>query len=1184
MRKNLTHPGTALPKKKLLLFLLLTASLQSHVLSQDFASSKVRPLARESGEKPKQSKSLIGVLSELSVKYGVQFDYERQMLEGKMVHLYSSGKNSRDLDNLLQELLQPLDLKFEKFSDSNYLIYSEKGKKDIRKIEKKAIPTTSGGDWKNSLLPLNSLALTNVLPTHAMKDVIVKGQVSDNQGQALPGVTVILKGSSTGTATDVNGNYTLAIPDGDGTLVFSFIGYLTEEVPISNRTVIDIKMIPDIKALEEVVVVGYGIQKKVSVTGSISSVDAKDLKLPTSNMTNVLAGRLAGVMSVQRSGEPGYSSSEFWIRGFGTFSGGRYPLILVDGVERTSRDMNVLDYLDPEEIENISVLKDASATALYGVRGANGVVLVTTRRGKEGKPSVNARVERGMSTPIGLPKLVNGQQYITLFNEANRNEGKPAFFSPEDSAKHVSHLYPYTHPDVNWVEELVKDWTPNHRVVLNVSGGGKTAKYFINATYFGQSGIWKENSLEKYKQNVREDKYNFRSNVDVNITKTSLLALTLGGSINNYNFPGAAANDMMWSMFRVPPTLFPKVYPNGSIPGTSGEQRMNPYGRLTQRGYSNQFRNSISSTLSLKQDLPFITQGLSLKGTASFDAFNQHFLNKRKNFYTYQMVVNDKTGDTTYVETATGDDFLGFDRHFTGNRAVYLEGLVQYDRTFNSAHNVTAMLVYNQREYFDANADNAINAVAYRRNGLAGRITYAFRDKYFAEANFGYNGSENFPKGKRFGLFPSISAGWLVSEESLFKQHLRVIDWLKLRGSYGLAGNDDIGGRRFVYLATTTWEGNWYYGDFQERRAIKEDEPATNDVSWEIAKKLNAGFEIKLFKSAFSLQADYFHENRTGIFIRRDLMPDIMGYNKRPFSNVGRMRNQGVDLEASYRNKVGKFDFEIRGNYVFARNKVLYREEPANRPDNLLRTGKRNDQQFGLVWDGFFSAEDIARMRETEERMKQDPSYMPTGEDFPLHTFKSTGAYQPGDYKYKDLNRDGKVNSNDETAIGFANYPEYTYGVGLSVRYSGFDLSLWFQGVGNYTTILKNEAIIPFILGGYGSATVQAMDRWHINENGETVEGFYPRLGTSRDANNYQASSRWQVDLSYFRLKTADFGYTIPASITKKLKISNCRLFVNGINLFTWSKFKWWEPDISDEPFNRYPMMQTWNTGVNITF
>ncbi len=1019
------------------------------------------------------------------------------------------------------------------------------------------IPSTVVAGQESGLVASRTFTWPNSSRNRAAKaELTVQGRVTSEADEGMPGVTVVIKGTTRGVTTDKDGKFSISVPNAQATLTFTYIGYKDQEIVIGNQTTLTIKLLPDEKTLQEVVVVGYGEQKKVSFTGAESAITTRELKqTPTALLGNALGGRMAGIVTVQRSGEPGYDNPNVWIRGVGTFGSNQAPLFLVDGVER---DFN---NIDPHEVESFTILKDASATAVFGVRGANGVVLVNTRRGTSGKPKVSLTLEKGIISPTRLPKYVDGFTYATLYNEASQNAGLPLPYTDEVLQKIKDQSDPIRYPNVDWMN-LLKPTAAQSHANLNISGGNPTVRYFVSASYFNDQGFFREDARNAYRTNIDRKRYNLRTNVDINLSKDIEMNIGITGIAENRNFPGTSTQDLFNLINKATPVLYPMLYPDGRIPGTVASQRENPYGRMTNTGYQTEFLGTTQGTFGLKYDLNRFVQGLSIRGRFAFDSYSTNRIERRKNFETWLASANDDptTGQPIYTLTAEGDKFLGYGVTSSGERRAYTEASVNYSRTFGR-HDVSGLILYNQGDR-QLTANSAIGSLPYRRMGIVGRITYGWAEKYFGEVNFGYNGSENFPRGNRFGFFPAVSAGWVISEEPFFKNNLPAINVLKLKGSYGIVGNDQINEQRFLYLTTLTSGGNYLFGtEFgNTTTGILESAIGNPNITWETSQKSNIGLEVHAFKDRLTLLVDLFREHRTNILTQRGTVPDLLGIQTLPYANIGIANNQGIDGTLAYRTSLGGLRMDFRGNYTFAKNKVVFIDEPKRRFDYLLRTGQPINQPFGLEAIGFFK---------DAEEIKSSPR----------QTFTSTVS--PGDIKYRDTNGDGVIDVYDEKAIGFPNVPQVIYGLSSNFSFKGFDLSFLFQGVGHVSVFRNFQGYIPFSQGQFGNVLTAALDRWTV-EN-PNPNATFPRLYPGNNDNNYRNSTFWQVNGSYLRLKNAQIGYTLPKLYAQRLKMESIRLYANGLNLFLWDKIKHYDPESGDGA-GRYPPSRVINFGLNINF
>ena len=983
----------------------------------------------------------------------------------------------------------------------------------------------------------------------------IAGRVIDAETkEPIIGATVWVKDSALGTNTNVDGAFDYTFTGHYGYIAVSYIGYQTQEFPVTNLPkVIELSAGNE---LDEVVVVGYGTQKKASVVGSIASVSVNDIRMPTAKISNNLAGQLAGVISVQRSGEPG-ASSTFWIRGISTFGSSTTPLVLVDGIERD------LDLVDIEDIKDFSILKDAAATAIYGVRGANGVILITTREGIVGKPQINIRFEAGMVQPTKVPDMLDAVQFAELWNAAAGSE----VYTPEVIQKYRDGSDPDLYPNVDWVDYLYKDLSFNERVNVNVTGGGNTAKYYISGGFYNEDGLFARDNMKEYNTSVFYRKFNFRSNVEVQLHKYTKLNVNLATTFERKNEPGTAASTIWNYAVKSAPNVFPAVYSNGLLPGPGANNGENPYVLLTQTGYREKFYNTAQSLFSLTQDLgDWVTKGLTVTVKGSFDAKNYNHLARTKTPPQYMASGRDEFGDLILQQTVVGTDNLTYAESHSGYRSVYLEASVNWARSFGK-HDLSALFLYQQSQRNDVGIDKSEPELAlpYRHQGIAGRITYSYDNRYFIEGNFGYNGSENFSPGKRFGFFPSVAAGYVISNEKFFEPVRGVIDLLKIKASYGIVGNDKIGTgdnvRRFIYNGTVNSGSSYYFGTRpHSSSSIQMGDWPNPNVGWEEAHKLNVGVDLSLF-SKLKISADYFKEKREGIFLQRQSIPVYVGLSTQPWVNIGKMRNSGVDASLEYHQTIGQdLHLTVRGNFTYARNMIVDQDQPDYKYLYMNRTGQARYQTFGLVAAGLF-------------RDQADIDAWPK---------QSFGDVEPGDIKYLDLNGDGVVDSYDVKPIGYTNVPEIVYGFGFSLQWKAFDFSAFFQGVGHVSFSTRTDQTLGFNARNSREANLFS-DVYDNYWTPERLDAKYPRLYIGTNNNNKQTSTFWMANGRYMRLKNLEIGYTLPKRISQKMAMQNMRVYLSGVNLFTFSPFKLWDPDLQTGATN-YPNNRIINIGLTIGF
>ncbi|MDR0893142.1 MAG: TonB-dependent receptor, partial [Mediterranea sp.] len=933
-------------------------------------------------------------------------------------------------------------------------------------------------------LVLMLFLLAGAVPLSAegqQKARIVSGKVTDAATkEPLPGANVWIKNTTSGVITDMDGNYHIKVSQPGTVLVFSFMGYDNLEKLVGSSNTLNIGLHASAEALKEVVVVGYGTQKKQSVVGAITAIKPTELLTPTAFASNALAGQVAGMQVIQRSGEPG-THADFWIRGLSTMNtGNATPLILVDGIERS------LDNVDTEDIASISVLKDASATAIYGVRGANGVILVTTRAGKAGKPKIEANAYAGMIQPTKIPDFVNSAEFADYYNEvfAYTNPGKK-FYSDEAIQRYRDHSDGALYPDVDWMNELFKDMTWSGRASVNVSGGGTMARYYVSSSYYTESSIFKTDPSKSYNSATNYNKFNFRANIDLDITKTTKVQVNLANCYESKTAPGGA--NIWRNAFEIAPNAMPLRLDDGTLTSLASLPLGydNPYNSMTQYGYVNTFTNSTQTVAQLTQDLKFITPGLKFNAKFSWDTTHSSILSYTGTPNTYEVEGRDADGALILNQVQAGTNTLTYDRKVddrTDRRTTYLEASFIYDHLFAKVHRVGAMFLYNQQSSRHMNDINKNNSVPYRHQGIAGRATYAYADKYLLEFNFGYNGSENFSPANRYGFFPSVDLGWRISEEKFWQPLKKAVNNFKIRGSYGLVGNDNIGGsRRFIYNPTyNTGAGVYIYGDGSNPGWIRAGDPANNNVTWETNKKLDLGVDLGLFND-LTIALDYYNERREGIFLQRNDITMAAGLNVMPWSNMGIVHNHGFEMHAEYQKQLNKdWSLSLRGTIDYNHNIIIKNADPPYNYPYRNREGRPVGQTFGLIAEGLFSS---------QEEIDNSPTQF--------------GNVRVGDIKYRDLNGDGTITKFDETAIGFSWMPEVNYSGGFSLRYKQFDLSALFQGVARVSVMLGGSAFRPF---STGNRTISAFFQdvydkaWKLDN--QDPHAIYPRAYDGVNSNN----------------------------------------------------------------------------------
>ena len=1026
--------------------------------------------------------------------------------------------------------------------------------------------------FRHLIFLLLPLGLSAIEVSAQPKEITVKGIViSQTDNQPIPGVTIFVEGTTVGTTTDIDGNYSLDIPASAKEVTFSFIGFDTKKVPADQLLLLKVvTLVERTETLDDVVVVGFGIQKKESLVGAVQSVKPSSLKMTSSNLTSSFAGKIAGVISVQSSGEPGADGANFWIRGISTFGANKTPLIILDGVEITQ---TILNSIAPETIESFSILKDATATALYGSRGANGVMIVTTKSGRNSeRMAINVRLENSFTMPTRITPVANGVDYMTNYNEARVARGFSEYYS-EDKIKNTRlGTDRYIYPDVNWYDLLFKDFSTSQNANINLRGGGKKVEYFLNFSAHNEFGMLRKTSHSNYFTGDNMQKYTFQSNVSAYATKTTRVSLKMTTQLMNKYGTSGVASDLFNYTMTVNPVDFPAVYPSradldhvpfGNAPSWDGSgTQTNPYALLNQ-GYCNRFWGNVLATVTIDQDLAAITEGLRISGLASFANYTYSSVwNKlTPHFYTLTNYWMTPEGDYEYDLSTIGtpgSNFLEGGRSNSGNRIMNFQAKIDYARKFGK-HDVSAALIYMQKEKrLNVPSASQSDILPFREQGLAGRVTYGFDSRYMAEFNFGYNGSENFAKGRRFGFFPSVAVGWVISNERFFEPIRKTVSLLKLRASYGLSGNDYMSDR-FQYLSTIDMSSsNNEYKAFLGLdpviyEGIRVLKWGNGDLTWETSRKTNLGIELGLFGD-LTLIADLFEDRRNDIFMTRRSVPASSGFqDSTPYGNIGGVLNRGLDLSLEYNKAISRdLIISVQGSLTYAHNEVTFRDEPNNKPAYMRHKGKPVNAIEGLVAAGLF-------------RDQADIDSWPT-QDF-------GGTVMPGDIKYLDLNGDRKIDGNDVTMLGYPTVPEIIYGLGASIQYKNFDFSFFFQGVDHVSLEMQDHH--PFVSKAYSGRN---MTQWiaddHWSEANPDPNAAYPRLSHVWNENNTQASSFWIRNGAYLRLKSAEVGYTY----------RSFRFYVAGSNLFTISKFKLWDPELGSGNGLKYPLQRVVKLGLQYNF
>lgn len=1013
------------------------------------------------------------------------------------------------------------------------------------------------------------LLLSCILGIQAQELIVVTGVVTDKNKEPLVGVNITVGDMvGLGTITDINGKYKIKM-EPYHRLIFSYIGFDKVEILVKEQRVINVSMKEsEASVIDEVVITGTGAQKKLTVTGAVTNVNVADLKVnPTGNISNALAGNVAGVLAMQTSGQPGQNSSEFWIRGISTFGASNAALVLVDGFERNLDEINI------EDIETFVVLKDASTTAIYGSRGANGVILITTKHGKAGKINIDAKVETTYNTRTITPEFVDGYTYASMINEARITRAQEPLYQPYELEILRVGLDPDLYPNVNWKDVLMKDGAMTYRATVNMNGGGATARYFVSASYIEEQGMYKtdENLRKDYDTNANAKRWNYRLNTDIDITKSTLLKVGVSGSLKKVNEPGLGG-DIWHSIMGQTPISIPLVYSNGYVPAYGTGNQTNPWVLATQTGYNEVWENKIQTNVTLEQKLDFITKGLSFVGRFGYDTNNKNNIKHEKWPEQWKAQrFRDENGELVFERIST-EQKMRISSGASGERLEFFEAILQYDRGFKE-HHLGGTLKYNQdSKIVTVNiGDDIKKSIPRRHQGLAGRVSYNWNYRYFADFNFGYSGSENFATGHQFGFFPAFSVAWNIAEEPIIKKNLKWMNMFKLRYSYGKVGNDNFGDNvRFPYMYTIGGGGGYQWADYNYDKNFGGKiytDLASNNVTWEIATKHDVGVDLSLFNDKLTATIDYFHEQRDGIYMTRDHLSSMIGLNgKKPKANVGSVLSEGFDGNFAYKQKVGDVNLTIRGNMTYSKNEILERDEAYNVYAYQMDEGHRVDQARGLVALGLFKDYDDIR-------------------NSPRQDF---GSVQPGDIKYKDVNGDGVVNDGDRVSIGATTKPNLIYGMGISAQWKGLDVNLHFQGAGKSTFFIDGPSVYTFSSGTWGNILSDLVENRWIDSSisndpaTENPNASFPRLRYGGSGNNYRQSTYWLRNGSYLRLKTLEIGYSIPKSIVNKIHFNSMRLFFIGTNLLTFSSFKLWDPELGSSNGEKYPLAKMFTLGLSV--
>jgi|UPI0002EC1128 tonB-linked outer membrane protein, susC/ragA family len=1017
----------------------------------------------------------------------------------------------------------------------------------------------------------------------------ISGRVTDIKGEPLIGVNVTVDGDANGSITNMDGLYEIFVTKKSVVLKFTYIGFKTSEIRTNASTnIYDVTLEEQVNELEETVIVGYGTQRKISNIGAQSSMKMEDIKTPSASLTTTLAGRLAGVVAVQRTGEPGKDAADIWIRGISTPNTSS-PLVLVDGVERSFND------IDPEDIESLTTLKDASATAVYGVRGANGVILIKTKPGKVGKPTVSADYYESFTRFTKMVDLADGITYMNAANEAMRNDGIATKYTEDQIRNTIAGKDPYLYPNVDWLKEIFNDWGHNRRVNVNVRGGSEKVAYYASVSYFNETGMTvTDKNIDTYDSKMKYSRYNFTTNLNIDVTPTTKVEIGAQGYLGEGNYPAISSADLYNAAMSISPVEYPKMFfVNGEafVPGTSTNNNFNnPYSQATRRGYDNLTKNQIYSNLRVTQDLDMLTKGLKLTAMYAFDVYNEIHVHQDRAESTYNFldtsVPYDMNGQPILQRIYEGSNVLSYTQETSGNKKTYLEASLNYDRTFNDDHRVSALFLFNQQSKLLYPKGTLEDAIPYRMMGIAGRATYSWKDRYFAEFNIGYNGAENFSPKHRFGTFPAFGVGWVVSNEKFWQPLSKAVSFLKIRYTDGKVGNSEVSDRRFMYLDQMKENGDYGYkfGPNGTKWSGYETVNMAVDLIWEESRKQDLGIDLKLFNDDLSIVFDLFKERRENILLKREhSIPSFLGYNtSAPYGNIGIIENKGFDGTIEYNKRINKdWVIALRGNVTFNKDKWIQGELPEQKYEWMNQYGHNINGVKGYVAEGLFTQAEIDDMARWESLSDANKAITPK-------PFASQfGTVKAGDIKYKDLNNDGQIDAYDQTYISRGDVPTTVYGFGFTVGWKDLSVGMMFQGVAGAERVLNGSSVNPFN-GGGGSGNLYSNigDRW--TEENPDQNAFYPRLSygseTTSNINNFQKSTWWVRNMNFLRLKTLQISYNLPKPWVNKVHLKNAAVYVMGTNLFTLSRFKLWDPELNTDNGASYPNTTSYSVGINFTF
>lgn len=983
-------------------------------------------------------------------------------------------------------------------------------------------------------------------------EITITGVVVDEFGETLPSVSIYLKDRpGTGSVSDMDGKFTMKGHKND-VVIFTFIGYnKTELLLTESKKDLKIQLDPSSVMLEEAVIVGLGKQRKVSVVGAITNVDIAQLQVPATSMNNILGGRVPGVIAMQKSGEPGKNISDFWIRGIGTFGANSGALVLVDGLEGD------LSQIDPADIENFSILKDASATAVYGVRGANGVVLVTTKRGEEQKLKITARANYTLSYLNKMPQYLDAYNYAKLANEASVVSGMAPKYTAQELEIIKYGLDPDVYPNVNWRKEILNETSQQQTYYISARGGGSIARYFVSLGMSNESAAYKQEKNSKYKTNVGYNTYNYRSNLDVNVTKTTSFYLGMDGYISVNNMPGMANTDWLWSsQAKLTPLTVPTKYSNGLFPAYGKDDEISPYILLNHTGMStnSEYKNMV--TLAINQDLAFLIPGLKFRIQGALDNRSYATETRAKMLDLYNTSGRNEKGNLIMIKKVNGYD-TKYSSKESQWRKYHFEANLNYEKIFNKVHRTSALLYYYMSSEGYTGQSTSMAAIPKRYQGLSSRFTYGYKDTYMIDFNFGYTGSENFRKGEQFGFFPELALGWVPTNYEWVQEKMPFLSYFKVRASYGSVGNDRISNDRFPYLTIINSDAAGGWGG----KGLIETVVGADNLRWEKATKADIGLEAKFLNDRLEFVVDIFNDKRNGIFQKRTQLPDYVGVMSMPYSNVGEMRSFGSDGNISYTQNLRKdCSFTVRANFTYANNEVIHWEQPFQKYDYLSLSGRPYDAARGFLSLGLFK---------DELDVKNSPTQF--------------GTVRPGDIKYKDVTGDGQITDDDMVPLSYSPVPRLMYGFGGEFTYKKFTLGVLFKGTGKTNFFMNGNGYgyVPFYQGATGNVLSIAGDqknRWTPasysgNPETENPNARFPRLSYGFNENNSKKSSFWLADSRYLRLQEVSLNYNLSLPVLKRtLGISSLDLQLIGYNLAVWDKVDLWDPELAQYNGYAYPI------------